>query len=419
MEDLEHSKKKRIKVSFLGLFGLGNLGNESTLQAILFHLRQRLPDAEVICICTGPEDTATTHNISAVPMRGIFVKPELLRGHPLTRLFRRLIIGIPSELYRWFVAFRTLKGTDMLILPGTGFLSDGYTGPFGWPYEILKWSIVARLCRCKLLFVSVGVGPIFSPLSRSFIKFALSLATYRSYRDSSSKDYLKSINFCTENDPVYPDLAFSLPSGMVPESNHFNRKRPVIGVGLMSYAGEVSVTQRRHSIYPDYIRKLATFVTWLLQHKYGVRFLIGNVLYDNRVKQDINHLLEKRQFSYEEGQIIDEPISSVEQLLSQLAATDIVVTPRFHNILFALMLNKPALSLSYHEKNDSLMANVGLAEYCQNIEDFDVDRLTEQLIKLETNAESLRPYIRQKAEEFRRALDEQYTIIFNHSLTKR
>src|SRR2546427_6800098 len=43
----------------------------------------------------------------------------------------------------------------------SGFLSDYSTHAFGWPYFIFKWSIIARLCRCKLLFVSVGAGPLW------------------------------------------------------------------------------------------------------------------------------------------------------------------------------------------------------------------------------------------------------------------
>jgi polysaccharide pyruvyl transferase WcaK-like protein len=153
-------------------------------------------------------------------------------------------------------------------------------------------------------------------------------------------------------------------------------------------------------------------VGWLLEHKYIVRLLIGDVLYDKRVKQDMRELINKRGLKYEEGQIIDEPVSSVEQLLSQLATTDMVVATRFHNVLLALMLNKPVVSISYDPKNDSLMAGVGLAEYCQHIDHLDLDKLVEQFIELEKNVKNLRPCIKQKIEEYRNALDEQYAFIF-------
>jgi polysaccharide pyruvyl transferase WcaK-like protein len=319
------------------------------------------------------------------------------------------------ELIQWVEALKTLKGCHMLIVAGAGLLSDYATHPLGMPYQIFKWSIIARICRCRLLFVSVGAGPICRFLTRWFIKLALSLAHYRSYRDRFSKEYLESIGFERDSDRVYPDLAFSLPKTLLPENIHLNEERPVIGVGLLDYYGVLGQSQDGgEAKYLDFINKLGTFVTWVLEHKYIVRVLIGDVLYDSRVKQDLINLLQKRGLKYEDGQIIDEPVFSVNTLLSQLAATDVVVSPRFHNILLALMLCKPVISLSYHEKFKSVMAESGLPEYCQDIEHLNVDRLIDQFIRIEKDAENLKPYIKQKTEEFRKALDEQYCFIFNH-----
>ena len=57
----------------------------------------------------------------------------------------------------------------MLIVPGTGLLTDAY-GLLNWgPYNLLKWSLIAKLCRCKLLFVSIGAGPVYGTLGKYFI----------------------------------------------------------------------------------------------------------------------------------------------------------------------------------------------------------------------------------------------------------
>lgn len=410
-------KPKPKRIAFYGLFGQKNLGNECTLQAIIYNARRYLPDAEVKCICTGAEDTSARHKIPAFPMRGLPGKVRPGQSNPLVRLLRKLFIRIPMELVNWLKAFKALKGTHMLVVGGTGLLVDHTTGPFGYPYLVFKWSIIAKLCGCKLLFVSVGAGPIYHSLSRWFIKFALWLADYRSYRDSFSRKYIESIGFKTNNDPIYPDLAFSLPRAMVPESNNRDRQRLVIGVGLLDYYGQGKAVRERgerEAIYRDYVNKLSTFVAWLFANKYTVRVLIGDVLYDSPVKEDLIELLRKRELKYEDGQFIDEPILTVEQLLSQLGKSDIVVSPRFHNIILALMLNKPVISLSHNEKFDSLMAELEFAEYCQHIDHLDIDSLIERFMKLEKNAEKLRPLIRQKIEEYRRALDEQYNIIFNN-----
>jgi polysaccharide pyruvyl transferase WcaK-like protein len=117
--------------------------------------------------------------------------------------------------------------------------------------------------------------------------------------------------------------------------------------------------------------------------------------------------------AFDEGRIIDEPISSVEELLSQIAATDIVVATRFHNVLLALLCNKPVISISFHHKCESLMSAMGLSEYCLGINDLKADKLIEKLCDLEKNVDELKPLIRKKTQEFREALHEQYETIFN------
>ena len=153
-------------------------------------------------------------------------------------------------------------------------------------------------------------------------------------------------------------------------------------------------------------------MAWLCERKYMVRVIIGDVLYDSGVEQDFMESLHERGLMNKEGQIVNEPVFTVKQLLSQIAAVDFLVTSRFHNVVLALMLNKPVVCLSDHRKLDSLMTEIGLTEYCLPLANLDFDDLIDRLVKLEKNAEALRPYIKQKTEEYRRTLDEQYSLIF-------
>ena len=132
--------------------------------------------------------------------------------------------------------FVALKGSSMLVMTGTGMLADYAIGPLDLHYDIFRWAVIAKLRRCKLLFVSVGGGPIRHPLSRYFVRAALALADYRSYRDASSKDHLEAIGVDVTNDAVYPDLAFSLPIPVLPHRMAVSTtKESVVGVGLMNY----------------------------------------------------------------------------------------------------------------------------------------------------------------------------------------
>jgi polysaccharide pyruvyl transferase WcaK-like protein len=402
--------KKQKRICFYGHFGSPNFGNESTLLAILSHLRRLLPEANVVCACTSPETLVETQEIEAVPISRKFLKRWNPRT-PVTAWLRRVFVGLPSELRRGFDAFKTLKGADVLIIPGTGLLTDAY-GLTEWgPYNLFKWSLIAKVCRCKVLFVSVGAGPVYGTLGKYFVKSALSLADFRSYRDNASLEYLKGIGFPTNSDRVYPDLVFSLPEAMLPPDGDRRGKRSIIGLGLMPYAGKYSVAKPSDATYQEYLESLVTFVRWLLVHDYDIRLLIGEVS-DRSASEEFKSLLKTSLGHYDEDRFIDQPALSVEQLLPQIAATDIVVATRFHNILLALVLNKPVISISFHHKCASLMEEMGLSEYCQDINHMSGDRLIEQFQDLVRNADKLKPVIRQRVEQSRKALDEQYGLIF-------
>src|SRR5262249_50674420 len=237
--NMKNSDKKRKWIYFFGHFGSPNFGNEITLQTALYHVRCFLPEAEVACICTRPEALAATQKIETVPISRTFIKPGKRRSR-LGRFLRSVFIGIPSEVYRWFEAFKMLRGSDVFIIPGTGLLTDAF-GLLEWgPYNLFKWTAMAKLRRSKVFFVSVGDGAIYSVLGRFFVRSALSLADFRSFRDDASMKYLRDIGFSTNSDRVYPDLVFSLPQTVAPDHRNKQRTRPLVGIGLMENQGKYS-----------------------------------------------------------------------------------------------------------------------------------------------------------------------------------
>ncbi len=400
------STKQPKKIAFFGHFGGFNWGNESCLEAVLWHLRRMVPNAEFNCICSDPSTVAMTYDIAAVYSRTPGVEHRTLH-RPLVRLARKLVVGAPRELWLWVKSIRTLWGTDALVVPGTGLLDDAFT-LYGWgPYDLFRWSTAARLCRCKILFVSVGAGPLNSHKGRFFVKTALSLADFRSYRDESSLRYLEGIGFRAGNDSVYPDLAFSLPESLVPRGDGEGR-RPVVGLGLITGPSTLHAT----SVYSAYLETLAEFTEWLFAHEYDVRLLIGDLV-DTHVTQEFKSLLKKRSVMYRGERIIDEPIASVDDLLKQLAATDVVVATRFHNVLLALLLNKPVIAISFHHKCASLMSQMGLSEYCQDINRLSSVRLIEQFSQLRRSSDVVKRMIMEKVRACQDALDEQYAVILS------
>ena len=69
------------------------------------------------------------------------------------------------------------------------------------------------------------------------------------------------------------------------------------------------------------------------------------------------------------------------------------------------MLGRPVVSIGYHWKNDALMADMGLAAYCQHIEHFTMDRLIEQFRSLMSERDGATQRIQQKCVQYREMLD--------------
>ncbi len=402
-----------LKISFYGNFGAGNLGNEATLQAVIERVRQRWPDARLTCFCTNTQDVRARHGIEAIPAgtidrNGAGQSDANVRRNAPARVFHFVLKRVPLELAHWIKCWRALRGADMLIVAGTGIVSDYTTWPSGYPYDIFKLSTLAAARRVKFIFLSVGVGPIQHPLSRWLVKTSLKLAYHRSYRDEASKQYLKKIGFKADSDSVYPDLVFGLSMG-APVARVAKGQRKIIGLGIKDYASS------KPEEFREYLGTMATFVSWLQQNDYSVRLLIGDIQYDSAVLDQIVSILKSRNIPADATFLIAEPALTVEQLLRQVGETEAVVSARYHNLVMALIQNKPVISLSDHSKLSSVVTDFGLADYLLPLRDLSADLLIDRFRQLENDLDGLKPRLKAELEKYRAEVDELYSALFDQA----
>jgi len=387
-----------------------NFGNEATLLAVVSRLRLLYPNCRFRCICTYPENVIAALGIDAVPhtVRSVRIWD---RQVPLGKRARMALRGLTEEARECIRAWKVLQGTDMFVIPGTGLLTDAFGLSGMGPYGLLKWTLTARLRGCRVVFVSVGAGPVDGRLGRFLLKCALSLAEYRSYRDVPSRDVAEGLGIRTSDDRIYPDLVFGLSTSLLPTSAD-RKGPPVVGLGLMEYFEDYSVANPMHDTYERYLESLVAFVGWLLDHEYDVRLLLGDADADTIVIDDLKALLRERLASNIDERVTDHSIGSIHELLSQLGASDLMVATRFHNVLMSVLLSKPVIAISFHHKCSSLMGDMGLSEYCQDINRMNADGLIATFEALAEHADELERMIAQRVEEARSALDEQYEVLF-------
>jgi polysaccharide pyruvyl transferase WcaK-like protein len=409
-------------IGLLGPWGYGNLGDAAIQQAMLQHLKRYFPEAKIYGFSLNPQDTLKRHGLQSFPlgkMPGnsdslLAWLPDRIRYKRWIRVLERVIYRLPLAIVLLIRAFNYLKNFDLLIISGGGQLDDYWGGAWQHPYTLLKWGIVAKIRQTKFMFVSVGAGPLNAGLSRWFIKNALGLTNYRSFRDESSKKFIKEKVGFYRDDPVYPDLAYSLVVTNGEEAGQEKTSRPIVGINPMAYFDPRVWPEKDSTVYQAYLTKLALFVAWLVKKQYAVLFFPGNTSHDQWAIKDLQDMISQMGVTYAPGQLIEPSITTVDELMVQLSRTNMVVATRLHSLLLATIVNKPVLALSYHEKIDMLMQDTGQAKYCLPIGDFEVESLIERFIELEANCTTIKSQLAQKTQEYRAALDQQYEYIFNN-----
>ena len=378
----QSSQNKPLRVGLFGAFGSGNYGNDGSLAAMIGLLRRAQPDARLICFCDGPQRIEHVFATEAVAIRPL----NRNRGSRILSGLLALLRTVPNMVR----AIAYTRKVDVLIVPGTGILDDFGCGPTGMPLDLFVWTLAARLTRRPFWFVSIGAGPIVHPLSRRLMVWAAKLASYRSYRDANSKHFLGDAGVDTRDDFVFPDLAFDL----VPvTATGGTTQRPVtVAVGVMDYWGW-STPERGEAVHGSYQEKLSQFCVWLLEEGYHIRLLPG----DDADLEAIRALEARIKLRLSDPalmhKVLADQVRNLSGVMSKMAEADVVVATRYHNVVCALKMGKPTLSLSYAEKNAALLSDAGLGGYVQGVENFDVENLKTEFRRLVRERTTLAPTI--------------------------
>jgi polysaccharide pyruvyl transferase WcaK-like protein len=388
-----------------GLFGVRNLGNEATLAATMAGLRAREPGVELVLVSSP---IAPGADMPPFPAQ---VEPDLLP------VMYRAWPGIPSRWkHGWGGTLQRLteplrrrrtrgaaRGLDMLLVPGTGIADDFGQGPYDAPHHLARWSEVVREQGGAVAYASIGAGPASHPLSRRWFGDALRAAHYRSFREPGSKAFATEIGVDAANDAVMPDLVFSLPHA-APGVAWPPR---TVALGVMAYKGWNVVGPAADEIYATYLRKTVALTGQLLDAGLRVRLIIGNRGSDVRTVKHLREALAAHP-GMARGDLVAADIRTHDDVLREIGASDLVIAARFHNILKAVLLGRPAISISYARKNDELMKEMDLGDYCHPIEQFDPARVLDQVRQMSSLPRPPTATIERRVTEYRVALAAQF-----------
>ncbi len=115
--------------------------------------------------------------------------------------------------------------------------------------------------------------------------------------------------------------------------------------------------------------------------------------------------------------VIFEPVASLKNLMEQIAKriswlpADIITS-------FALSMGRPSISVGYARKNDALLNDTGLGEFCHHIESFNPQTLLTQIDSMFSRREELVKAVKAGVEIYRERLAKQEEVLRVHLLQK-
>jgi polysaccharide pyruvyl transferase WcaK-like protein len=414
------------RVALLTPYTGGNLGDAAIQDAMIANLRQRMPRAQFLGITLDCDNFLKQHGVGAFPLLADSMpfsyrsreslaknpngteRPAIESGDPVwkdlatpgrralgivpglapfLKRARARLAAIRRELLHSFEGYRVLRQQDLLIVSGGGQLDDKWGGPWRLPFAVCKWVLLARAAGVPCAVASVGACcQITVPASRLLFWIALRLCSYRSYRDTNSRDIAASFLPRATNDAVVPDLVFSMPDSELPSPVGGIRAlacgRPVIALSPIAYAKPGNWPTPDRDLHDRYVQQMAKVLTCLARHGYFVIVVCSSLGDDEAVIPDLLGRLDDEMKHNLDGQVYFPTIKSWRDVVVALGEADYLIASRLHGTILGFLAETPAVAISFNPKVDWLMEDLCQTDYLLQIGDFTAEDVFNALDRL-------------------------------------
>jgi polysaccharide pyruvyl transferase WcaK-like protein len=379
------------------------------------------PEAVVDAMAGGFERVRSRHGIPARPITWYERFEGRVPGRAALPLRVLGKLADPFRLLAW------VRQHDAVIVPGAGILETTLpVRAYGFPLSTFMLTASGRLLGVKVALVSVGADVIGKRVTRALSNGTARMAFYRSYRDPYSAEVMRKRGIDTAADRVFPDLVFGIPTPAQEPGDP-----QLVGVGVMDYHGGNDDRELAAEIHAAYVGKMTAFVRWLLDNGYRVRLFGGDSKADAEVAERILASIEAGSIeagsSAVDGTAVDgtavdkdesgsprlsvASMSSYAELLAEMNEAGTVVATRYHNVMCALKLSKPTISVGYSRKFTALMDGMGVGEYAQLAGDLNVDVLVKQFLAVQDRREELTAELLRRNAANAEGLAEQFALL--------
>jgi polysaccharide pyruvyl transferase WcaK-like protein len=418
------------RIAFVSPCGGGNLGDAAIIDSLIGGIRARVPDAEIVGFTGNPGDTARRHGVDAFPLRAALgvqtpaaaadgAEPvgeepahrgeplwkRLLRRVPAAQSSRRTAVRLMADTRYYRQVEQRLRGYDLIVVAGGGQFDELFGGPFRHPYTLWRFGMMARSVGARFAILSVGTGTL-RRVGRLFVRRTLALADWASFRDSRSRQL---VGAGAARAAVVPDLAYGrqLERQPAPVAPADPSARSVVGVSPMAYGDPRFWPRHDQALYRQHVASLARLTIDLLGAGHEVVLFSTDGpdrLSVEELRSEVGPALRPEQ----RARLRVPEVGSVERLLEILGSVEVVVAARFHGVLLAHLVGRPALAIAHERKVATLMDEMGQSRFCTPIDSFDVAGARRTFDEMHAGRAALAADIRTRVAQYRRRVDDQY-----------
>ncbi|WGF88910.1 polysaccharide pyruvyl transferase family protein [Marinivivus vitaminiproducens] len=412
------------RVGVWGHFHGRNQGDELVVSVVIEAIRAHLPEADIVAISSAPADTRRRHRVAALPMApgdeaptsSADAQPGPSRSEPAGRArsswawTARKLRRVQTEFALLYRAQRGVAGLDLLIVAGSGQLTDIWGGPLTHPWRTFAWALACRMRGVPYAMLSIGTGPIEAAGSRWLVRKAVEWASYVSVREPSAARALRQIGV-RRDVPIVPDMAFGWSRDGRQARRDTSHAAAVVGLNVMAHADSRYWPQGNDRRYRAYIGKLAEVAARLIEDGHAVRLFSSHLTADRGAAEDVERLVRDRLGYDGDDRLIRAPVDGLDDLLREVEACDFVIACRFHSVLLPLKLGRPTIGLAYQAKTYDLMALLGQSAFCMDIDDFTVDELHDRFLHLRAGGDIVSRRLAQRVPLLREEVENQFTSV--------
>jgi len=351
------------RVALMGPFGTGNLGDTAIQESAIAGLRAHGAGA-IRTICFHPRAARASHGLPShliarpdPPVRGAgdAQPPPARRAGRLAGALRDRWSRLASEVRYLRHVRHVLARVDLLVFSGGGQLDDYWGGPWGQPYAMLSWALMARTRRLPVASFGCGWDGLSSPLSRLFCGIALRLCDRVTFRDSGSQALARALVPRPRPTSVIPDLAFGLPLQLLGASRLPGSGVAIGPIARSAWPGADDET------YRHYTGTLASLCDRLDAERTPLRYVTTQPTMDAPAVAAV----EARRTDPAGAAPGRTPSTAgLDEVLAEIGACEVVVASRLHSAILGALLERPVVALACTRKLRQLMDDLGLADFC-------------------------------------------------------